>query len=438
MLELSDLERAEAYSSVADDLKFVFDEHDVPKQLVEIFGHLHVRKLNVFARLEADEDGMRRFLREDVGLDGGGRNRALTAIVIGCWEAAREKAKKLTEHAATAQAEGRPKELPRSAQLDLRHSLEKLLGKQSDANYPSYQYLKMRLEQLGEGELWAGSPDDVVSYETELRSGGDDFSLDFSKTGGMKLKRQRLKSEMLGEGDTEAVRHKFRIMTNHWMILRLRHPSHKALHDLQDDCWSRHVEFLLGDEILNLVSRDDTGKIIGRLSWRAFLKFEWEARHWICAEVNGGRHSVATAIKAVQNDQLLRTKFVITPLATSGAAAVSRSRPMSSWEAPLSQPVPKRRKKGGSKGKDKGDNGNKGKGKGAANNNKQWKVNLVVKWDCGVKPTTPVCFHFNKNGCDRGAQCKWSHMCAYCGATDHGTETCAAFDKFFKAHNKKG
>ncbi len=196
------------------------------------------------------------------------------------------------------------------------------------------------------------------------------------------------------------------------------------------------MEFLLGEEVLRLTARDDMGVVIGRLTWRAFLKFEWEARHWICTELNQCRHTLASALQAVKTDQTLRTKFIITPLATSGAAA-ARSKASSSWETPSGPPDPKRRKKGGGKGNSNHANGgNKGKGKSKVSAGSQpnftWKMNLLKKWDgIGVKLPTPPCFHFNKKSCDRPG-CKWSHVCAYCGAADHGVETCAAFDKYVR------
>ncbi len=56
---------------------------------------------------------MRRYLKEDVGLDGTDRNDAPTASMIGGWEAARDRLRKLSKHSASARAEGRPKESPR-------------------------------------------------------------------------------------------------------------------------------------------------------------------------------------------------------------------------------------------------------------------------------------------------------------------------------------
>ncbi len=435
LLAITDAEKVAGYEAVAEDLKFLFDEHDVPKEVVEILGHLHVRKINVFARLEADESGLRRYLQDEVGLDGTGKNRAITAMIISCWEAARDKLKKVSEHAAAAQADGRPKELLRAVQLDLRKALVELIGTVSDADYPSYQYLNHRFEQLEEGELRAETLEEVVSYEAELKFGNDDFNIDFTRAGGMKLRRHRVRGSMPAEGDTEALRAKYRLMTNHWLVVRLRHPSHRALHDLHDKTFTSHVEFLLGEEVMKLTARDDSGNVIGKLTWRAFLQYEWETRHWVCGEVNHGRHTLASAFAAVRNDQLLRTKFLITPLATSGAAA-ARSRPASSWETPataLAAGVPDFKRPRGRvpqyKGKAKGDGKAKGKGK---TKTEGWNMNLLKKWDMGMKFATPVCFQFNKAGCDK-KDCKWTHACAHCGDTGHGVEKCPGFNKFLKA-----
>ncbi len=198
------------------------------------------------------------------------------------------------------------------------------------------------------------------------------------------------------------------------------------------------MEFLLGEDVLRLTAKDDQGHVIGRLSWRAFLHFEWETRHWVCGEVNHGRHTLASAFAAVRNEELLRTKFLITPLATSGAAS-ARSRPASSWETPVpalgqGAPEPKKRRTLGNaaKGKTKGDLRHKGKGKGSMPKEAAWNMNLLKTWDMGMKFSTPVCFHFNKMGCTR-PDCKWTHACAHCGDTGHGVEKCPGFNNFVKA-----
>ncbi len=435
LLAMTDAEKVAGYAAIAEDLKFLFEEHDVPKEIVEILGHLHVRKVNVFARLEADETSLRRYLQEEVGLDGTGKNRAITAMIVSCWEAARDKLKKVSENAAAAQADGRPKELQRSVQLDLRKALGELIGTVPDSDYPSYQYLNYRFEQMEEGELRAETLDEVVSYEAELKLGSDDFNIDFTRSGGMKLKRQRVRGSLPAENDTEALRAKYKLMKNHWLVVRLRHPSHRALHDLTDKIFSDHVEFLLSEDVLKLTAKDDVGNVIGRITWRAFLHYEWETRHWVCGEVNLGRHTLASAFTAVRHEQLLRTKFLITPLATSGAA-VARSRPASSWETPSAStqaggPEPKRPRvrTTSSKGKSKGDGKPKGKGK---QKSEGWNMNLLRKWEMGMKFETPVCFHFNKGGCS-SANCKWTHACAHCGDTNHGVENCPGFNKFLKA-----
>ncbi len=167
----------------------------------------------------------------------------------------------------------------------------------------------------------------------------------------------------------------------------------------------------------------------------SFLHYEWETRHWVCGEVNHGRHTLTTAFAAVRNEQLLRTKFLITPLATSGAAA-ARSRPASSWETPTMAPAaggpePKRQRlrTASNKGKSKGDGKAKGKGK---QKTEGWNMNLLKKWDMGMKFSTPVCFQFNKAGCTQ-PNCKWTHACAQCGDTNHGVEKCPGFNKFLRA-----
>ncbi len=95
---------------------------------------------------------------------------------------------------------------------------------------------------------------------------------------------------------------------------------------------------------------------------------------------------------------------------------------------------PKRRKKGGGKGKASTETQpSKGKPKGKPDS---WMMNVIRKWKMEKHFATPVCSRFNKAGCD-AAECKYTHACGYCGATDHGAEQCAAFMKFFRASGGK-
>ncbi len=141
--------------------------------------------------------------------------------------------------------EGRPRELLKTAQLDLRKSLTSVVGRVRDDDCPIYQYINWRLEPLEECELWAERLDGVTSYRIELRSGYEVFTRDFTRTGGRKLKRQRLRGTMSEPGDTEAVRVKYRPMANHRSVTRPLHPGHKALRDQPDSTWTKHIAQLL-------------------------------------------------------------------------------------------------------------------------------------------------------------------------------------------------
>ncbi len=431
MMELNDEQKAAGYNSVQSDLRYLLEEREVPRAVIEIMGHVHVRRLNVFAHIESTEDALRTWIKDDLGIEPRGLGKATTAMIIDSWVAARGMAQHVTTREAEAKLDGRPKELLKSTHLDLRKALTSAIGRVKDQHYPSYTYLNWRFEQVEEGEWRAEKLEDVTSYEREQREGQPDFTMDWSKSGGLQMKRSKLKGTMPAEGDTEELRTRYRIMANHWAIVRMRHPGLVALEGLLPETWTEHLDYLLSEDVRGITARNSQGHVIASLSWHAFLHYEYEMRIWAMAEVNAGRFTIAAALEAARADSLLRTKHVITPLSLANVEASASS----------GGEGRKRTRKGDHKGKQyeqeearapkKGKGSGKGKKGAEAGTDDNW--NLLRKWKLLHQSEKKYCWGFNRAGC-KTANCSFTHECGYCGSTEHGVSSCTAFAKFRKAH----
>ena len=80
-------------ATLEPDLAYLFDELDVPELVQANLAHRRVRKLGVFAKVEATEDAFRAWPLADLGLDPatGVGARATVAQLAEAWEAAKQR-----------------------------------------------------------------------------------------------------------------------------------------------------------------------------------------------------------------------------------------------------------------------------------------------------------------------------------------------------------
>ncbi len=171
-------------------------------------------------------------------------------------------------------------------------------------------------------------------------------------------------------------------MSHHWALTRLRHSSRPFLQNLDDAFWTQHVRYMLGEEVRGLVAKSSSGAVLATTSWHTFIVYDQELRNLAFKNVNEQGMTIRDAMLAARRDNELRTKYLVTPLATAhlgtppqqGGGGRKRGGAdwddgAASWEQSGKGKQPKKQKAGGKKGEKKGDKAGgkakaKSKGKG--------------------------------------------------------------------------
>ncbi len=456
LLALSAEQRAAALETIDSELRHLFEEHHLETNVIAVVSHLHAKSLMTFAKIEADEAGVRDWIISDVGIERAGAGRGIISTLVAVWEMAKQRIAAEGAIRAEARAEGRMPELPPHAVLNLRKEYQAMVGILPDEEYPSEAYLNLKMAQLEAGVLKAEVLDEVTTkkMEDEEKDGGDEFEVDWSRRG-MRLKRQKLHGTI--PLDTEELRAKFDVMKHCHALLRLKHGGRQSLHGLRPEMWDSYVRYLLGKDVWGAKVRDAAGTVIAELRWDQLLHFDLEARKWAIKQVNELGLKLGEVLKSVETNNDLIVRYVTTALATANVRKLSPTGATGTTALPaLTSVAPRRarnaRRQAASKRKveelqaevqklsnrpappaaqaDKG-KGKRGKGAKGGNapggdSNARWlalaRKHRKVKMVDGVR----FCWSYNEGrGCR--ANCQFDHMCAFCGSPDHAIHSCRAF-----------
>jgi len=424
------------------DLSYLWDELEIPENVQANLAAREVRKLGVFAKVEATEDSFREWLRADLGLDPSASvaDRILVAKLSEAWEAARQRATTARKLEAEARVTGQTREMLKGVHLALRRACARSHGTVEDRRCPGRAYLEGRLEQLDDGELEAEPLSKVttVALEQESVTSSTGAGVDVRKDGLLHVvKGKRTAPLPTGPEEYRAV---MKVMGLHWEMVHLKGAGRAVLRDYTVQVFERHVDYILGDECL-LIGVANPTMACGP-TWDLLMKYELEVRKFAIRRVNEGGSTLAEAMEAARRSIEHRTSFFITPLAMPNSRVAS-ARPAADSQGPKrsaeeagfqhdgsgAQPQGAKKKQGKAKGK--GKDGAKGKSldlkdfksltpKAAyrAIRAAPDRFRAKLTGDDGV----PRCHHFQMGSCAR-SDCRFAHVCMRCGGA-HGILRC--------------
>ncbi len=446
---LSEEIQTAAIAGMKSDLLYLFEERGIDNNVAAHIGRAGIRTVPIFSKIESKEEDFRDWL-EEVGIKKSEGGRALQAMLVDAWDAARTRVADENEASAKARTEGKPKEMLKGAQLDLRRTYQKIAGELPDNKYPSYTYVNSRLSEIEEGELEAETLDCVTSYELEKGRGVPDFSMEWTRSGQARLKQERLKGSL--PANTEELRATITLMRHHWGIVRMRHGSKPYLQGLDAEVWVNYIDFLLGEEAYRYSVKDDMGNTVASLSWHALLRYEQEMRNWAIRQVNLGNLTLAQALKQAQTDNELKTKYVVAALALSHLPASAHKRPYipsdqnlfdnqgSTYDEPRADKKAKKGKgkksnNGAAGGKAAGSSGSKG-GKGDSSAAlSRFNIAKKHKQVKQLEDGKSICWNYNRpSGCSNGS-CSFVHVCFHCGGA-HTLDQCRKFGDWMARNGK--
>ncbi len=423
----------EGVAALDSELRFILEDKGINEETMAKIGLARITRINVFANIESQEDRLRDWIKEDLGIEGRGEGRVTTAQLIDAWETARKRVRTQQDAEAEARTQGRPRELLLGQQLELRKTFEKMVGEVKDKLYPAYTSINTKLSEIEEGELRAEPLDEIVPREREDADSGD-LKVDFTR-GTIKLKKTIIKGHM--PRNAEELRTIYRLMSNLWLVLRCKLPGRKLFDGLSKETFADLLDHLLGEHILELNVEDDNGNTLAQTSWKNMLRYEFELRKMAIKLVNREGETLHNALKRASMDGELRTRYIVTTLALEGSRT-STKRPFQQLDPPQpTEPANNRNRnpKGKGRGKDKGagkgkkGNNNKGGNAGARDDtcrfNRARREGRVKNMTEGENPQR-ICWNFQRaQGCRGG--CNFAHVCALC-LGNHSIKDCPVYD----------
>ncbi len=428
LIELTQEQRDAGLAALSPEVTYLLEEKRVEEPLRAILGHLQIVDVEILSAIATDEPSFRKMLKEDVGLDPeeGIESRIKAAHLVNAWRAAKERVSRQEAMDAEARAEGRPRELPRPSQISIRKGYEEAHGELDASVCPSFGYSNDRVVQIEENDFRAEALSQVVSFE-EAREETADPELSFSLTRASTVKLSRTRARVPPPKDAEELRARYKIMSAHWEMMKLKHPGRAVFKHLDGKVWADVLDYLLGPTVAKYRSSKGVG-----LAWEDLLKYEFEIRKKAMRLVTNSGYTIADAIKKATKDDELRSLHFTLQLVTSGRSARSRSPRRSPRRERGRDNAPKGKSKGGGKQDSKGkgggkDKGGKGKGGGSESNNPaafatylEAKKNEKLTWRHGGKN---VCVRYNRGDCWYPHSCREPHVCLRCGGS-HPIHSC--------------
>ena len=154
MMEVAEDVRAAALALMAAELDALLIDKEVSMRMRGTLAHLGFTKFVLFANFASTEEGLRKELKGDPGIDSSDpiSVRFQLSAVIEAWKSARERLKAKEESSAEARATGRPQQLPQDDAISLRIVHETRYGGHEDSEYPSKDLFRMEVHPV---RYWA-------------------------------------------------------------------------------------------------------------------------------------------------------------------------------------------------------------------------------------------------------------------------------------------
>ncbi len=110
-IEILDTEtRTAVLAGMKSDLLYLFEERGIDTNVMAIIGQSGIKAFAVFSQIEGKEETIRGWL-EELGIKKSEGQRALQAMLVDAWDAARLRVTEDNEAAAKARSEGRVKDM---------------------------------------------------------------------------------------------------------------------------------------------------------------------------------------------------------------------------------------------------------------------------------------------------------------------------------------
>ncbi|CAK9076295.1 unnamed protein product [Durusdinium trenchii] len=239
------------------------------------------------------------------------QGRAETAAVVSSWEIAKEFLAKEVELRAEAKVLGQPRILQIHERQAMLKAVEAVYGTLGDSECPAPDYLSLKAEETEANEPTASPLDEIISKQassfSQLQSAVD-------STGLIRVTRAKGKSKM--PVNAEEYRKVMKVEMYAWLSMASRCRSKHWLHGLTAEPFTKFVEYILGERVLNIQIPTTSPEQQQRVKpdWTIVLAYEHKLRREAMKLVINQGHTLADALPSVIRDADLKEAFFATPV----------------------------------------------------------------------------------------------------------------------------
>ena len=135
--------------------------------------------------------------------------------------------------------------------------------------------------------------------------------------------------EIKGKAPTkpEELRRYFKLMVTCWELVKLRVPGKAYLADHTQAIWNGHVEWLLGDEVLEYEVKDSNNNTVFQPTWHQMLELDFQVRKLAYKYVNRDGMTIKRALETARADEPTLRKYFSLPISVSAATVASHTKP---------------------------------------------------------------------------------------------------------------
>ena len=218
---------AQAMKQIDVGLAFILDQGKVDRDVQAKISSLGYSDLGVFAEIGSDAEGVRRVLKDDVGLDPekGAGHRAMTARIVSCWRSAQTRAELQQKREAEQRVGDLPRTIPKPAHIEMRKAYTIAHADLPKRLTPATGYIESKVSQMEDGELVAEPLSDILTLKDV--EGAEESHLKLRNDGTVVLQKGKISGA--APTTTEELRTKIRVMGVAWEYVRIKYPTRPAL-----------------------------------------------------------------------------------------------------------------------------------------------------------------------------------------------------------------
>lgn len=280
-------------------------------------GELGVISVPAITTLVDNREGLRKFLKEALGLDPEVEPKVLHTLeagkVVVAWEQACKRTEVDNKRGAERISQNFPPQLNTEELKMLRKQFEKNVNRGkpiTDAECPSKAYLELKVghaetswsaETLNEVTSFAQSERHRLSKANEKEYGMDELTCSFkviTKPFGVPM-----------PSDPESLRARLKLMGYTYFFLKLKFPLKAALQTCTKEMWHEYTEWLFGKEVWGFHTKDSAGKPLACPHIGIVTDFDFALREKMCEGMADGL-DIDDALEAAKKDAHIRN-FVL-------------------------------------------------------------------------------------------------------------------------------